>query len=236
MHGGALPEIINKNVFLSWQVGSRRSPSRTSQRNMLFRVESVRSFFVCFQTTIFLREVARCCIGTFSRHAVGFRIIFRLAGLDSLLGVVLTFFRLWVCLLTFFFVDGCCVGTHSGHNTSLQTMFHAAGLFGREHGQSSASSSSPPSRPSASSPPQENQFFDDPRTRPPVYFDPKRTKHFFRRFLEGRFRVSGPGESTSSRYDEPVSGQQAPWTFDWYETETPKGNWDLQALQIFDIH
>ena len=41
--------------------------------------ESVRSLFACVLATIFF-EVARCCIGTFSRHAFGFHIIFHLAG------------------------------------------------------------------------------------------------------------------------------------------------------------
>ena len=55
--------------------------------------------FACFETTIiFCGGVARCCIGNFSCHAVGFAIIFHPAGLvgckkNSLLGDVLTCFR-----------------------------------------------------------------------------------------------------------------------------------------------
>ena len=61
--------------------------------------KSVRSFLVCFQATIFSFEVARCCIGTFSRHAIDFQIIFHPAGLVghekmSLQGVVFTFFSM----------------------------------------------------------------------------------------------------------------------------------------------
>ena len=84
------------HIFL-W-VGSSRSPSRNSRRNMvLYRVESVRSLLCVFKPRCFFwREVARCCFGTLSRRACGFQIIFHSAILvgqkkHSLLDVVLTF-------------------------------------------------------------------------------------------------------------------------------------------------
>ena len=86
MRDAALSEIIDKTFFfLILQVASRESPSWNSWRNIvLIGVESVRSFLRVFKPRSFFFEVPRCCIGTLSRHALGFQIIFYAAGLVGL--------------------------------------------------------------------------------------------------------------------------------------------------------
>ena len=90
MHGGAFLEIIEK-AFSEVKMRGGALPENRAEIGLFI--------FECFQDIICFFEVARRYIGTFSRHAIGFQIIFHPAGLVghkkmSFLDVVVTLFSL----------------------------------------------------------------------------------------------------------------------------------------------